>query len=124
MAFHNFEKLISRHKRSFQISQKTGSGIVSNSTTRYQKRDYDTPVSVEGVFETISEKDYKRFPDIEHINSSMKVTTTPKLLNGLTPEIKDKITYNSVDYWLNKVHNEVHYGNYYILFLEKIEYDV
>jgi hypothetical protein len=124
MAFHNFERLINKHKRTFQISQKTGSGIVSNSTTRYQKRDYGTPVNVNGVFETITEKDYKRFPDIEHINSSLKVTTTPTLLNDLIPQIKDKITYNNVDYWLNKVHNEVYYGNYYILFLEKIEYDV
>lgn len=124
MAFHNFENLIKRHKRAFQITQKTGSGTIIDSTTRFRKRDYGTPVNVEGVFETITEKDYKRYPDIEHTNSNMKVTSTPNLLNSLIPQVKDKITYNSLDYWVIKVHNEVHYGNYYILFLEKIEYDV
>lgn len=121
MAFHNYAGLVNMHKRPFQITQKQAS-YRDNDTTRLVDGGYGTPVDCEGVFDTITEKEYRRFPELEQVKSDLKVITTPALMNGVTPTVKDKIEYGDFVYYIVKIYNRAFYGNYLILYLSKEEY--
>jgi len=120
MAFHNYQSLIVSHKRSFYLQVK-GSDFVDPDTSRMVTGTYGNPIECSAVFETITEKDFKNYPDFNLTTSDIKLITTPKLINYLTINIKDKISYNGVVYWVYRIINHVFYGNYYIIFLKKEE---
>ena len=120
MAFHNFAPLITTHERTFNLIQKNPA-VRDPTTTRMKPETDATPVKCHGVFETITEKDYKRYPDFELVHSDLKLTTTPEKLKGITPNTKHKITYNGITYWVYRIINKVYYGNYYIIFLKEEE---
>ena len=116
MAFHNFSALIRSHDRPFTLLIKQA-GSRSANTSRFQAGIYSSGTKCRGAFETITEKDLQKYPDFELTSSDMKITTTPELLSGVEPNIKDKVIYNGVTYWVKRVINKVHYGNFYIIFL-------
>jgi len=121
MVFHNFSPLISRYKRPFQLIQiKDGSRV--NSTSRFENSEFELPTNCEGVFETISEKDFKRYPDFELKTSDLKVTCTPAMLNNVIPKLKDNILYSNVYFHIIQIIDHSYYGNYYILFLRKEDF--
>lgn len=116
--FHNYIGLISRHKRSFSI-QKYAGDVRSGISTRFGGGSYGTAVECEGVFETVTKKDYNRYPDMEVIKSDMKLITSPDLLNGFDIQPKDRITYQGKNYWVYKIVDKAYYGNFYVIVLTK-----
>ena len=120
MAFNNFQSLILSHARAFSIITKSA-GTRDSNTSRFKAGSESTSLNCRGVFETITEKDLKKYPDFELIHSEMKCTTTPQLMKKHTPTTKEKIIYNGVKYFIHKIVNKVHYGNYYILFFREEE---
>lgn len=121
--FHNYTNLIKKEKRSFQLVKHI-EGYRDTDTSRFYRGGYADPVNCEGVFETLTEKDYARFTDEEKIKSDLKITTTPELMNNVQPEIKDKVVYNDITYWIHRVYNQLHYGNYWRIFLKSEEIGV
>jgi len=118
MAFHDFSGLISRHKRSFNI-QKLSGDARSTTTSHYGGGSYGTAVAVEGVFESVTKKDYVRYPDFEVIKSELKLITSPALLKGFDIQPKDRIVYQTQNYWVYKIVDKTYYGNFYVIVLTK-----
>jgi hypothetical protein len=123
MSFHNFNSLIARHKRDF-VLYKAKTGSKSAVTTRYEGGSYEDGVQVSGCWETITKDDLERNPDLEIIKGNMKILTTPDLMSGIIPDIKDKILYNNNSYIIIKIIDDVYYGNFYRIFLKKENYRV
>jgi len=121
MAFHNFSALIRSHDRPFTLYQKQA-GSRNATSSRWEAADYSSGIKCRGAFETITEKDFEKHPDFELISSDMKITTTPQLMTGVEPQIKDKLVYNGVTFWIKRIVNKVHYGNYYIIYLTHEEF--
>jgi len=120
MAFHNFSSLISSHERQFELIQKNPA-VRDPNTSRMKPETDKIPIRCFGVFETITEKDFAKFPDMEFQHSDLKLTTTPQKLKNVTPELKHKISYNGIVYWIKRIINKVHYGGYYIIFMKEEE---
>jgi len=118
MSFHNYHNLINRHKRSFSLAHKlapTRNPITNKMVTEV----WDTPVNVQGALWFVTEKDLKRYPDEKLSTSDMKLITSTTLLSGFIPNLIDKLEVDSDIYYIKKIIKQVHYGNYYIIFLTK-----
>jgi hypothetical protein len=115
--------MISKHKRDF-VLYKAKPGNTSSATTRFEGGSYEDGVTVSGCWETITKDDIERNPELEIIIGDMKIITTPDLMNGTVPSIKDKILYNNNNYIIMKIIDDVHYGNFYRIFLKKEKYRV
>jgi hypothetical protein len=115
--------MISKDKRDFVI-YKAKEGSENILTTRYEGGSFEDGVQVSGCWETITKDDLFRNPDLEILKGDMKIITTPDLMNNIEPTIKDKVMYNNDNYIIVKIVNDVHYGNFYRIFLKKEIYRV
>jgi len=124
LAFHDYHRMIARHKREFDLHKKK-SGTTNPATARFEIGGYEDPVTVEGVFEALNmTEDLSAGRDGEHIHADMKLTTTPRLLDGNEISVKDRVVYNGVTYFVHKIRNDVHYGNFLFAYLRKMEGNV
>lgn len=119
--FHNYKPLITMHKRPFQIS-KWNKDTRDPNTTRFGGGHYSSPVNCEGVIATITKLDYERHPDFEIHTSDLKLITSSDYMNGIVIEVKDKIIFDDLTYWVHKLLDRAYYGNYIIAILKKDEF--
>ena len=123
MAFNDYSSMIRNHSRSFLLIPKSN-GVRDPDTSRFRKGGNDTAIKCQGVFETVTEKDFKKYPDFEITSGDLKLITTPEMIKKHEPQVKEEINYNGKPYWINKVLNRVHYGNFYVIFLKEEEISV
>ena len=121
--FHNYSNLISRHKRQFQLAHKKD-GFRDPDTTRFINENWETPVDVQGVLWFVTYRDFKRYPDFELTTSDIKIITTSELLNSFEPIIKDKLEYDGEIYYIKHIIKQLYYGNFYILLLTKVNFEI
>lgn len=122
--FHDYHFLINMHKRQFSL-YKAITGATNPNTTRYEPGGHSsTPISLYGVFETVTEKELEGFGDGEHIFSDLKLLISGTQLGSNTISIKDKIVYNGTVYFVVKIRDYTHYGNFLIVYLKKEEGNV
>ena len=115
--FHDYHRMIARHKRPFILYKYIG-GDRNTGTTRYEDGDYQDGVEVEGVWETITNEDLKRYPDLEVSGGDMKIITTPILMKNNTLNIKDKLYYQNRTFKIIKIVDDEYYGNFFRVFLK------
>jgi hypothetical protein len=121
--FHDYHRLIDRHKRSFNIYHKK-EGFRDVDTTRWVNEQWDLPVVIQGAIWFVNYKDLKRYPDFELTTSDMKLITSTNLLNSFVPNLKDKVVFENNDYYIKNIVNQEYYGNFYIIFLEKVQHQI
>lgn len=113
--------MIARHKRPFTL-YKAKSGSLNTLTTRFEDGDYENGVNCFGVWETITNEDLERYPDLEQSGGDIKLITTPILMNGLTLDMKDKLIYQNRTFKIIKIVDDEYYGNFFRVFLKDIHY--
>jgi hypothetical protein len=116
--FHNYHNLIDRHKRSFSLAHKLAPAR-NPVTSKMVIEVWDNPVNIQGALWFVTNEDLKKYPDEKLSLSDMKLITSTTLLNGFIPKLIDKLEIDSNIYYIKKIIKQVHYGNYYIMFLSK-----
>lgn len=116
--FHNYQNLIARHSRSFQLYKKE-SGSRDSDTSRYRKGFYADPITLNGVMRTVTDKDMVKYPDFELHTGDMKLTISGSQLGNITIDLKDRVEFEDGRYFfVHRVVNNLYYGNHYIIFLK------